>query len=142
MNCEKESIIDRSMSALELADAFISSAGVAGDPDEVERTQNAVMLAAEHVAETAEPGSWEEFDAVDFFRKIDFLSDHEREGIALSLMGFFGWMGMTLLMQPGIAMAALESTAKVVSTNICNTFLESAKGPLSTAEEIWPTYMN
>lgn len=83
--------VHRGSTALELAEAFLFEMGV-GDPDEAKETRETILLAAEHLVETAGPGHWGEFDVADFFDCVSFLPPRKREGIGLMLVGFFGWM--------------------------------------------------
>ncbi|MCG8418377.1 MAG: hypothetical protein MJE77_10585 [Proteobacteria bacterium] len=77
--------------ALTLADAFLYTVGCK-DPEETERTRSVILIAAEHLAETTGPLTWERFKVAEFFRKIAFMSEHEQVGVALTLVGFYGWM--------------------------------------------------
>lgn len=77
--------------ALTLAEAFLCEVGAADEAEE-ERTREVILVAGEHLAETAGPGRWELFDAESFFAKISFESGRDRIGAGLILVGFFGWL--------------------------------------------------
>lgn len=98
----------RSMPALDLAEAFLEDMPV-GDARQEAHTRNAVLMAGEHLAETVGPGQWEGFDAAVFFRQIDFYAPREQEEVALTLMGFFGWLFFAELLHPERCLDILDA---------------------------------
>ena len=117
------------MPAMTLADEFLEMMG-GKHPKDVEITRTAVLLAAQHLADTTGPLTWPRFGAAGFFRKIEFMSSHEQIGIGLALLGFYGWMvfaglvpadpGLTIIEE--ITRAAPESPILV---RLCEQSLES-----------------
>lgn len=100
--------VHRGMFALDLANAFIGEMEI-DDPREVELTQGDVLIAAQHLAETVGPLCWEGFDPADFFRCIDYMRPRELEGVGLRLMGFYGWMVLRGVVDPGPGLRILAA---------------------------------
>jgi len=95
--------------ALTLANAFLQMMGTS--EEEIEHTQSTILMAGEHLAETTGPGTWDKFQVAQFFGKVNFMSEHEKLGIGLVLIGFFGWMTMGELVSDD---AALEIISGIV----------------------------
>jgi hypothetical protein len=100
--------VHRGMFALDLANAFIAEMEI-DDPREVELTQGDVLIAAQHLAETVGPLRWEGFDPADFFRCIDYMQPRDLEGVGLRLMGFYGWMVLRDVVDPGPGLRILAA---------------------------------
>lgn len=91
--------VSRDSAALDLAEAFMDDMSV-HHPEEQERNRTAVILAGCFIAEEAEPGEWEAFEAGAFFSRIDHLDPRQLLGTGLALMGFFGWMFFHEMLRP------------------------------------------
>ncbi len=114
-------------SALELAEVFISLMS-SPDYEEVDRHRQAVMLAAEYIAETAGPAQWRAFDAEGFFPRIDFMAPRDQHGLALALMGFYGWLVFEGLLEPKVGLEIMSAIAGRFPTSaLLNDFLQSTK---------------
>lgn len=101
---------DRGLSAVSLAGACMED--LETPRDEAERFVEAVLLAAEHVAEVAGPGEWEAFDGPLFQRQIGHMSPRDQEGVGICLAGFFTWMGALGLLAAEDGMRVLEALAE------------------------------
>ena len=93
--------------ALTLADAFLQMTDCE-DPVEATHTRSAVLLVAEHLADTTGPLTWEEMEVAEFFRRIDFMPDDEKVGIAVVAVGFYGWMIFAGLIGGSEGMAVIQ----------------------------------
>ena len=91
MEVERLSDGQTGLSALELADEFLSDNGVA-DLEQQRDMQQTIMLAAETLADTVGPGQWGGFDAGEHFRRLVSFHPLEQVMAASVLMGFFSWL--------------------------------------------------
>ncbi len=78
-------------SAMEIMDTYLEDMGIS-EPDEVQPTRQAVMMVAEYLHDIGKTLAWEELDPSGFFQRIAFMNNHDREGVALMLMGFYVWL--------------------------------------------------
>ncbi len=78
-------------SAMDMANSYVEDMGIS-DPQEVQLTQQALILVGEYLHESGHTLAWNALDPPDFFTRIAFMSEHEREGIALILVGVYVWL--------------------------------------------------
>jgi len=96
-----------SLTALEIANAFIAQMHAGDSSDEIERVRAVVLLAGQHLADLGCAGHWPAFDGATFFEQIAFLERHERLGYALILVGLFGWLAASDLVLVEEALAII-----------------------------------
>ena len=102
------------MSALELAEAFHASCGPRKpDPQHLEMVQNTLFLAGQHLSDLGTAGEWHRFEASSFWGKVAFLSAHEKEGMLITLIGFFSWLALLDLIELDVGLAILHDLEEV-----------------------------